>query len=96
MSLSFIVLLVLPYIMKSSIIRSGSFRPCHKLFFWVFLVICILLSWIGGIPVLEPYVTVGRILTVLFFLIILIGFPLGIFIDKIIYDIYNLNLNKKK
>lgn len=91
MALSFIVLLLIPYIMKSSLIRSGSFRPCHKLFFWIFLVVCILLAWIGGIPVLEPYVTVGRILTVLFFLIILVGFPLGIFIDKLVYDIYNLN-----
>lgn len=44
MILSIVVLLVIPYIMKNSIIRSGSFRPCHKLFFWIFLVICILLA----------------------------------------------------
>ena len=24
---------ILPYLMKNSLIRSGSFRPCHKLFF---------------------------------------------------------------
>lgn len=33
MVLSIVVLLVIPYIMKNSIIRSGSFRPCHKIFF---------------------------------------------------------------
>jgi ubiquinol-cytochrome c reductase cytochrome b subunit len=33
MILSIVVLFILPYIMKNSIIRSGSFRPCHKLFF---------------------------------------------------------------
>jgi quinol-cytochrome oxidoreductase complex cytochrome b subunit len=96
MVLSIIVLLILPYIMKNSIIRSGSFRPCHKLFFWIFLVICILLAWIGGIPVIEPYLTVGRVLSVLYFVIILICFPLSIFIDKLIYDIYNINKNKNK
>lgn len=49
----------------------------------------------GGIPVIEPYLTVGRILSVLYFVIILICFPLSIFIDKLIYDIYNINKNKK-
>jgi ubiquinol-cytochrome c reductase cytochrome b subunit len=90
--LSILVLILIPYIMKNSIIRSGSFRPCHKLFFWVFLVTCILLSWIGGIPVIEPYLTIGRVLSVLYFVIILILFPLGIYIDKLIYNIY---INKK-
>jgi ubiquinol-cytochrome c reductase cytochrome b subunit len=95
MVLSIIVLILLPYIMKNSIIRSGSFRPCHKFFFWIFLVICILLSWIGGIPVIEPYLTVGRILSVFYFIIVLVCFPLSIFIDKLVYDIYNLNKIQK-
>ena len=89
-------LLILPYIMKNSIIRSGSFRPCHKLFFWIFLVVCILLAWIGGIPVIEPYLTVGRVLSIVYFVIILICFPLSIFIDKLVYDIYNINKLKMK
>ena len=86
--LSIIVLILIPYIMKNSIIRSGSFRPLHKLFFWILLVTCILLSWIGGIPVIEPYLTVGRFLSILYFIIILVFFPLGIFIDKLVYNAY--------
>jgi ubiquinol-cytochrome c reductase cytochrome b/c1 subunit len=77
--------------MKNSLIRSGSFRPLHKLFFWIFLVICILLSFIGGIPVIEPYLTIGRILSILYFVIILLCFPLGIFIDKMAYNAYLKN-----
>jgi quinol-cytochrome oxidoreductase complex cytochrome b subunit len=77
--------------MKSSLIRSGSYRPIHKIFFWLFLVVCILLSWIGGIPVIEPYLTIGRFLSILYFVNILILFPLGIFIDKLVYDYYHLN-----
>jgi len=87
---------LIPYIMKNSIIRSGSFRPSYKLFFWIFLFICILLAWIGGIPVIEPYLTIGRILSVLYFINILILFPLSIFIDKLIYNIYYLNYYSNK
>jgi quinol-cytochrome oxidoreductase complex cytochrome b subunit len=88
MILSIVVLFIMPYITKSNIIRSGSFKPCYKLFFWLFLFICILLTWIGGIPVMEPYLTIGRVLSVLYFINILILFPFSIFIDKLIYNIY--------
>jgi len=86
--LSIVVLILIPYIMKHSIIRSGSFRPTHKIIFWLLLVTCILLSWIGGIPVIEPYLTIGRLLSIFYFIIILILLPLGIFIDKIVYNSY--------
>jgi len=95
MILSIFILLFIPYIMKNGIIRSGSFRPCHKLFFWIFVVICILLAWIGGLPVIEPYLTIGRVLSVLYFVNIIILFPLAILVDKVIYDVYNMNRNNK-
>jgi ubiquinol-cytochrome c reductase cytochrome b subunit len=97
MALSIIVLFLMPYILKNNIIRSGLYKPCYKLFFWLFLFVCILLSWIGGIPVIEPYLTIGRVLSVLYFIIVLILFPLAAFIDKLIYNIYFLNyyFNKK-
>lgn len=90
MALSIIVLFLMPYITKNNIIRSGLYKPCYKLFFWLFLFICILLTWIGGIPVIEPYLTIGRILSVLYFINVLILFPLAAFIDKLIYNIYFL------
>jgi len=97
MVLSIVVLFLMPYITKNNIIRSGSYKPCYKLFFWLFLFICILLTWIGGIPVMEPYLTIGRVLSVLYFINILILFPLSSFIDKLIYNIYYFNyyLSKK-
>jgi len=33
MIISIIILMFLPYILKNAIIRSGSFRPAHKIFF---------------------------------------------------------------
>jgi ubiquinol-cytochrome c reductase cytochrome b subunit len=74
--------------MKHSLIRSGTFKPFYKICFWLFLVTCILLGWIGGIPVIEPYLSIGRFLSVLYFVIILVFLPISIFIERIIYDIY--------
>jgi ubiquinol-cytochrome c reductase cytochrome b subunit len=91
MVISIIILIFLPYIMKNAIIRSGTFRPVHKIFFWIFIFNCILLGWIGGIPVMEPYLTIGRFLSFLYFFFLIVLFPLAIFIDRIIYDAYNLN-----
>jgi len=95
MILSIVILLFLPYIMKNTIIRSSQFKPLYKLNFWIFLIICILLGWIGGIPVMEPYLTIGRVLSIFYFVIICFLFPFSIFFDKFIYDIYVLKLKKK-
>jgi hypothetical protein len=39
---------------------------------------------------MEPYLTVGRILSFLYFFFLLVLFPLAIFVDRTIYDAYNL------
>jgi hypothetical protein len=39
---------------------------------------------------MEPYLTVGRLLSFLYFFFLLILFPLAIIIDRAIYDAYNL------
>lgn len=39
---------------------------------------------------MEPYLTVGRILSFLYFFFLLVLFPLAIFIDRVVYDAYNL------
>lgn len=91
MVLSIVVLFLMPYILKNNIIRGGVYKPCYKLFFWLFLFVCILLTWIGGIPVIEPYLTIGRFLSILYFVNVLILFPLAAFIDKLVYNIYVLN-----
>ncbi len=43
---------------------------------------------------MEPYLTVGRILSFLYFFFILVLFPFAIFIDRMIYDAYNLNIKQ--
>ncbi|MCC3306666.1 cytochrome b [Sneathiella sp. HT1-7] len=73
------VLFALPWLDKSRI-RSARFRPIYKQLFWVFVLDCILLTYIGGKPAEGAYIIWGRIATVYYFVHILILLPLvGLF-----------------
>ena len=63
----FISLLALPFF-KEMYVRSSSFRPIHQGIFWLLLADCLLLGWIGCQPVEAPFVTIGQIPSVFFFL----------------------------
>ena len=73
--LVFVSLLVLPFI-QTSPIRSSSFRPLHRKLFWLLVADCLLLGWIGCQPVEDPYVLIGQIASVYFFIYFLICMPL--------------------
>ena len=70
-----IVLAFLPWL-DSAKTRSLRYRPLAKQFFWIFVVICVLLGWLGGKPAEGIYVTVGRILTFCYFAYFLIVLPI--------------------
>ena len=63
---SIAVLMLLPFIARTQFKRT-KFVPMKKLAFWTFIVIVILLTWIGARPVEEPYILTGQILTVTYF-----------------------------
>ncbi len=74
-----IVLLIIPFI-NTSEIRSSTFRPLFKKFYWLFIADCFILGWIGGNPVENPYILIGQIATVYYFVFFLVIIPLlGIF-----------------
>ena len=73
--LVFVSLLALPFIHTSQI-RSSSFRPIHQKLFWLLLADCLLLGWIGQKPVEDPYVLIGQLASVYFFVYFLIFIPL--------------------
>jgi len=90
--LVFVALLALPFL-NTSAIRSSSFRPIHKKFFWLLVADCVLLGWIGQQPVEAPYVTIGQIASVFFFFYFFVCIPfLGKFEEKLIrYESKTLN-----
>nr|QCP68882.1 cytochrome b [Cryptolestes ferrugineus] len=64
--LSIAILYIMPFINKKKFL-STQFYPINKILFWFFLVLVILLTWIGARPVEDPYILVGQTLTVLYF-----------------------------
>ena len=73
-ALVFVSLLALPFL-NTSPIRSSNFRPLYKRLFWVLVADCLLLGWIGQQPVEDPYILVGQLASVYFFIYFLILIP---------------------
>ncbi|MGQ4273325.1 cytochrome b [Terrihabitans sp. B22-R8] len=73
------VLFFLPWL-DTSKVRSAAYRPLYKVFFWILVVVCLLLGYVGGKPAEPPYILIGRILTVYYFAHFLVILPLlGLF-----------------
>nr|BDQ44154.1 cytochrome b [Amynthas tamaensis] len=48
--------------------RSLSFYPMNQFLFWILVTAWAVLTWIGGRPVEDPYITIGQTFTSLYFL----------------------------
>src|SRR5689334_9309675 len=70
-----IVLVFLPWL-DTAKTRSSKYRPLAKQFFWIFVIVCVLLGYLGAQPPEGIYVVAGRILTVCYFAYFLIVLPL--------------------
>nr|AYU71318.1 cytochrome b [Agrilinae sp. 1 ACP-2013] len=70
--LSIAILMILPFSTKKKI-QSNQFYPMNKILFWVFTSNTLLLTWIGARPVEDPYIIVGQILTITYFLYFLVN-----------------------
>lgn len=53
------------------------FRPVSQVLFWILVSDILVLTWIGGIPVEPPFITIGQISSVLYFSLFLILNPLA-------------------
>ncbi|MEM7022265.1 MAG: cytochrome b/b6 [Pseudomonadota bacterium] len=72
---SILMLLVLPWL-DSSPVRSGRFRPVFKWFFWVLVLDCAMLGYLGSQPAEGGYVVLALIGTIYYFFHFLILLPL--------------------
>lgn len=70
-----IVLFFLPWL-DTSKVRSAKFRPLYRQFFWLFLVDCLVLGYVGGKPAEGVLITIGQIATAYYFAHFLIIMPL--------------------
>ena len=68
------VLFVLPWL-DTSKVRSAKYRPLYRQFFWVFVLVCIGLGYLGAKPASGGYIVAARILTAYYFLHFLVILP---------------------
>nr|WNN67221.1 cytochrome b [Colasposoma dauricum] len=64
---SIAILYIMPFMKKSKFLGS-QFYPTKKITFWFLVVTFLLLTWIGARPVEDPYIIIGQILTVIYYL----------------------------
>jgi ubiquinol-cytochrome c reductase cytochrome b subunit len=60
------VLFVVPWL-DTSKVRSAVYRPWYRLFFWIFLIDCVFLGWLGSRPAEGSYVIMAQIATLYYF-----------------------------
>nr|WNV61879.1 cytochrome b [Nidirana daunchina] len=72
---SILVLFLMP-ITHTSKLRSLMFRPIAKILFWTLAANMTVLTWIGGQPVEDPFITIGQIASGLYFFIFVLLIPL--------------------
>jgi quinol-cytochrome oxidoreductase complex cytochrome b subunit len=72
---SIVILAFLPWL-DTSRVRSAVYRPLYRQFFWIFVIVCVGLGWLGSKPAEGGYVIAARILTAYYFVHFLIILPL--------------------
>ena len=70
-----LILFALPWL-DTSKVRSATFRPIYKKFFWFLLIDVIILTWVGGSPAEGHFILIGRLATIYYFAHFIIFMPI--------------------
>ncbi len=77
---SILILFLVPWLDRSPV-RSARYRPIYKQLFWVLVIDCLVLGWVGGNPPEGIFVIIGQIATLYYFAHFLVLMPLLSYIE---------------
>jgi len=66
------ILFILPFSQKRNT-QGNQYYPVSKINFWILINTVLLLTWIGARPAEEPYLILGQLLTIIYFIYFLIN-----------------------
>lgn len=72
--LSILITMALPWL-DTSKVKSGSFRPLFRKFYWVFVAVCVGLGYLGAQPAEGVYLWLARIFSFYYFLHFIVILP---------------------
>nr|YP_002916052.1 cytochrome b [Eriogyna pyretorum]ACN22010.1 cytochrome b [Eriogyna pyretorum] len=83
--MSILILIILPMTFFKKI-QGIQFYPINQIMFWIFIMMVILLTWIGARPVEAPFIITGQLLTIFYFLYFIINPLISIYWDKLLFN----------
>nr|QSV08513.1 cytochrome b [Antheraea yamamai] len=82
--MSILILIILPMTFLKKI-QGIQFYPINQIMFWIFIMMIMLLTWIGARPVEAPYIITGQLLTIFYFLYFILTPLISIYWDKLLF-----------
>nr|AUG32897.1 cytochrome b [Birmella discoidalisa] len=81
--MSILIIGFLP-LLKNKNFKSNMFYPLNQMMFWILLSNVILLTWIGASPVEDPFIIIGQLMTLTYFLYYVLNYLINKLWDYIL------------
>jgi quinol-cytochrome oxidoreductase complex cytochrome b subunit len=81
---SMLILLIMPWADKVGFVMEPKFKPGFVFIFVLFVIVMLLLGWLGGKPVSDNILPVAQLCTGLYFLYFIVVIPLYSFAEFVI------------